>query len=129
MDWEIIYGDLKVKSWLVLLVLSSLSYFLMSPAWTTGIITGGFLVIANFGIFQNILRKAFNSESQLKARKAAIFFNFYFRLLFLSLIIILLLKQRWINPIGLTIGISTVVIAIAFLAISMALKTKSKEIS
>lgn len=127
MDWETIYEELKVIYWFVLLIFASTSYFLLSPAITLGVILGGLLIIANFHIFQYTLIKAFENKEKLKGRKISIYFNYYFRLFALGLIIFMLLRNGHINPVGLVIGLSTVVVAIAFLGVSMALKTKGGE--
>ena len=129
MDWDTIYEDLKVRNWVILLILSSLSYFLLSPTQTLGTIIGGFLVIANFKIFQHTLHEAFCSGGQLKTKRISIILKFYFRLLALGLIMAVLIVKEWVDPVGLAIGLSTVVIAITFLGVSMALKTKGKEAS
>ncbi|MFC1495352.1 ATP synthase subunit I [Thermodesulfobacteriota bacterium] len=127
MDWETIYEELKVIYWFVLLIFSSTSYFLLSPATTLGIILGGMLIIANFHIFQYTFSKAFDNKEKLKGRRISIYLNYYFRLFALGVIIFMLLRNGHINPVGLVIGLSTVVIAIAFLGVSMALKTKGGE--
>ena len=127
MEWETIYEELKVKYWLVLFIFSSAGYFLLSRAATLGIITGGLLIFANFHIFQYTLRKAFDNKEKLKKRRISIYLNSYFRLFALGLIIFVLLRKGWIDPVGLVIGLSTVVAAIAFLGVSMALKSKSGE--
>jgi len=129
MDWDTIYEDLKLRNWIILLILSSLSYFLLSPAQTLGTIIGGFLVIANFNIFQHTLCEAFGNGDQLKTKRISIIFKFSFRLLALGLIMAVLIVKEWVEPVGLAIGLSTVVIAITFLGVSMALKTKGKEAS
>ena len=41
MDWDSIYRELKALNWIILLVVASASYFLMSPEFTTGVIFGG----------------------------------------------------------------------------------------
>lgn len=127
MNWEKIYEALKVKYWIVLLISSSISYFFLSPATTLGVIAGGILIITNFHIFQFTLAKAFNNKGKLKKRRITIYFNYYFRLFALGIIIFLLLKKGYVEPIGLVIGLSTVVLAIAFLGISMALKARGGE--
>lgn len=127
MKWETIYEELKEKYWLVLFIFSSTSYFLLNPATTLGIIIGGILIITNFHIFQYTLSKAFENNGKLKKRRILIYLNYYFRLFALGVIIFVLLKIGHIDPVGLVIGLSTVVVAIAFLGVSIALKTKGGE--
>lgn len=127
MNWETIYEELKVKYWFVLLISSSAGYFFLKPAATLGIIVGGILIITNFHIFQYTLSKAFDNKEKLKTRRILIYLNYYFRLFALGIIIFVLLRKGYIDPVGLVIGLSTVVVAIALLGVSMALKTKGGE--
>lgn len=129
MDWEVIYEDLKAKNWIILLILSSAGYFLLSPAHTLGIILGGFLIIANFRVFQYTIRKAFSSDGILRTGKISIISRYYFRLLALGIIIFVLINKEWVDPIGLAIGLSTVVLSILTLGINMLLKASSEEAS
>jgi hypothetical protein len=129
MEWDTIYKDLKNWNWITLLILSLLSYFILSPPQTLGTIVGGFLIIANFNILQHTLRKAFGSEYILRSKRISIIFKFYFRISALGFIIAVLVLKEWIDPFGLAIGLSTVVLAITFLGISMAVKTKGREVS
>ena len=129
MEWEKIHDDLKNKIWLVYLILSLAGYLFLPPKQALSIIIGGFIVIANFKIFKDTLRNAFGNNFLLAAKKTTIFLKIYFRLFALGLIIALLLKIELVDPIGLTIGLSTVVMAIALFAVCLALKSKSREAS
>ena len=129
MEWEKIHDDLKTKIWLVLLILSSSGYLLLTPKQTLGIVIGGLIVIANFKIFTDTLRNAFGNNFLLAGKKTTIFLKIYFRLFALGLIIALILKIELVDPIGLTIGLSTIVIAITLFAVCLALKSKSREAS
>ena len=129
MEWEKINDDLKTKIWLVLLILSSTGYLFLTPKQTVSIIIGGLIVIANFKFFKDTLKKAFGNNFLLVSKKTAIFVKIYFRLFALGVIIALLLKFEMVNPIGLTIGLSTIVIAIGLFAVCLALKSKNREAS
>jgi len=129
MDWEIIYEELKARNWVILLILSSLSYFVLSPAQTLGTILGGLLIIANFKLLQHTIRKAFSSDGRFNAGKVSIIAKYYLRLLVLGIIIFVLIDKGWVDPIGLAIGLSTVVISISVLGISMAKKILKEEAS
>jgi len=127
MEWTIIYEDLKKKNWFIILLFSSISFFTFSHSFTLGIIVGGLVTTANFIFLQRTLRKAFGTDFRRKNGKTSIFLFYYFRLLVLGLIIFILLKYHWVHPVGLAIGLSTVVVAIAFVGISIAFKTKGGE--
>jgi len=129
MDWEIIYEELKVNNWITLLILSSTSYFLLSPSQTLGTITGGLIVIANFRVFQHAIRKAFSPDGLFKSSRTSIILRYYIRLLVLGIIIFILIWKGWVDPVGLAIGLSTVVISIFTLGIRMAMKIFAGEAS
>ena len=107
-DWHTTYKDLSRLSWLVLFVLSSISYFFMTHSFTFGIIVGGFVVIANFNFLQSTIRKSF------------------FRLSVLGGIIYFLITRQVVDPIGLTIGLSTVVLGIVSFGLLRAWKSREE---
>ena len=127
MDWRILYHEIKVLNWLILLVLSVVSYFVMSPAWTLGVILGGFVIITNFSMLQHTVRRAFSSDGNIIRSKAAIIAKYYLRLVGLGIMIYLLITRGWVDPVGLAVGLSTVVLSIVIMGIHMALKTRTRE--
>jgi hypothetical protein len=127
MEWKTIYEEIRVKNWIVLLILSSAGYFLLSPSQTFGIIMGGLLIIANFKVFQRSIQKAFSPDGLLKKSNISIIIRYYVRLLVLGTIIAILIGKRWADPIGLAIGLSTVVISISAMGIRMAMKIFAEE--
>ena len=127
MDWKTLYKALKTINWLILLILSSGSYFVMPPRFTTGVILGGITVIANFNVLQHTIYGAFSPGGAMARAKAGIILKFYVRLLALGVIIYLLIVNGGIDPVGLGVGLSTVVFSIIVLGVHMALKTKTGE--
>ena len=127
MDWEIISKYFKTQGWFILLILAALSYFLMSPAFTLGIILGGLIVIANFNFLQYTIRSAFSSEGTMMNKKKTIVAQYYFRLAILGIIIYIVATNKWVDMVGLFIGLSIVVINILITGIRLALKTSSGE--
>ena len=123
MDWEKIYGDLRMLNWISLLITSLISLFFMSRSLTLGIILGGFIVIANFCVFQRSIRRGFQSEGTMRTTSFFVVTKFFLRLLVLAIIISLLVKCRWIDPVGLALGLSTVVISIVSFGIKRALRS------
>jgi hypothetical protein len=53
--------------------------------------------------------------------------KYYLRLLALGVILYLLITRGWIDPVGLVVGLSTVMVSIIALAIHMVLRTRTKE--
>ena len=86
---------------------------------------GGLIIIANFGILQHTVRRAFSSDGLMRRRKMSIIAKYYLRLLALGVIIYFLIDCGWVDPVGLAVGLSTVVISIIALGIYLARKTYS----
>ena len=128
MDWHLVYEDLKKRNWMILLVLSSISYFSMSNMLTLGIIVGGLIIIANFKLFQHTICSAFSSDGVMKRKKISIIAKYYIRLIALGIVIYFLIKKGWVDPIGLAIGLSIVVISIVTFGITRLLKKSTREV-
>ncbi len=123
MDWEKTYGDLRMLNWFSLLIMSLISFFFMSRFITLGIISGGLIVIANFWVFQRSIRRGFLSEGTMRTTSFFVVIKYFLRLSVLAIIIALLVKCKWIDPVGLALGLSTVVISIVSLGIKRALRS------
>jgi hypothetical protein len=127
MDWERLSGILKTLNWIVLFLLGLSSYFFLNGSFTSGIIAGGLSMIANFALLERTILRAFSPGTSLHVNKGAIIGKYYLRLVGLGIVIYLLLRQHWVDPIGLTIGLSTVTISIVGIGLYMLRKTYSKE--
>ena len=127
MDWEKVYQDLRRRNWIILLVLSTISALLMSRTVTLGVILGGLIIIVNFNILQHTIRRAFPSEKVVEDKKSILIIKGYLRLLALGAAIYFILKFDMVDPIGLTVGLSTVVFSIVSLGISLAFKILNGE--
>jgi hypothetical protein len=98
----------------------------MGNSLTLGIILGGLVIIVNFNILQHTIHRAFSPEGRMTG-KMAVIFKYYMRLFALGIIIYVLITHGWVDPVGLAIGLSTVVISIISFGISRAWKTYSSE--
>ena len=127
MEWEKLSKALKVQNWVILLILGLASFFLMSQTFTLGVILGGVTVIANFSFLQRTIRRAFSPEGLMRTNKISLLGKSYLRLLLLGIIIYTLINQGLVDPIGLTVGLSIVVISITNVAVRTLWKTSSKE--
>jgi len=127
MEWKIVYKNLSRLNWATLFLLSLLSYFFMNHSLTLGIILGGLVMIANFGLFQHTIRRAFAADGAMKAKRISVIVKYYLRLSALGVIIYALISFHGIDPIGLAIGFSTVVISIIIFGVRRALKTSFSE--
>lgn len=127
MDWNELAKGLKTQNWIILLVLASASYFLMNPAFTLGIVSGGIIIIANFNFLQHTIRKAFSSEGAMTRGKRSIVVRYYLRLFLLALVLYPLVARGLVDPVGLVVGLSIVVISIFGFAIRNLRKFSSGE--
>ena len=110
MDWEHVYRNLKYLNWVILLLLASASCFVMSPAFTAGIIVGGLMVIVNFHAFQHTIRQGFFPDDTRKTGKVPVIAKYYLRLAAMGILIYLSLSQKWIDPVGLTVGTTATIL-------------------
>ncbi len=106
-----------------LLLLGSL--ILMTPWFTLGVGMGGLIVLANFHILYRVLRKAFIPE-HLASPKVVIV-KYYLRLLGTGIILYVLIAKRMVDPLGLVVGLSVVVINLTLLGCNEMRKILFKE--
>lgn len=126
-DREKLLKQIKTTNWIFLLILGSLSSVFMSATFTLGVILGGFIIIANFSVLQHTIRSAFSDQGVMRGKKISIIAKFYFRLAFMGLIIYILITTGWVNPLGLTVGLSVVIFSILSFGIRTVWKTSSRE--
>ena len=129
MEWDLVYKELKKRNLLVLLILSAISYFLLSSELTFGVLAGGVVVIINFHIFQHILVKAFSSEKRTRIKQVLLIIKSLGRLIVGGALLYLLIVSYRVHPVGLAIGFSTVFISIFSFGISNAIKLMMREAS
>lgn len=95
----------------ILLVVVSLGGILLAPApFAWGIIAGGLIVTINFHLLAKTLKKALTPPHL--ASHHAILAKYYVRFIISGIIIFVLIRQHWVNPLGLFIGLSVVVASI-----------------
>jgi hypothetical protein len=99
----------------------------MSPYWTAGVILGGLIAIANFNVLQHTVRRAFSPEGVHQGARFSIVGKYYLRLAALGVILYVLITGGWIDPVGLAVGLSTVVLSIVGSGIGLALRIRTKE--
>jgi hypothetical protein len=71
--------------------------------------------------------KAFSDRIAIKGKKMMLVVKFYFRLAIMGLIIYILITKAWVNPLGLAVGLSIVVLSILNFGIRAAFRTSSRE--
>jgi hypothetical protein len=119
-DWEETYRTLRKRNWFILALLSSFSYFILNPMLAAGVAFGGLVAIASFSAMQRTVRRAFAISGTRKSRKGLIIVKVFLRLFLLGAVLYILIAKVKIDPVGLAIGLSTVVLGIVSLGISQA---------
>jgi len=122
-----LFRKFKRECWLILAVLGIASFFLMRPDFTLGVLMGGFLAIANFAALQHTVRRAFNPGGAVVFNKKAIVLKYYLRLFVLGLLIYMLVTRDLVNPLGLAVGLSVIVIDIVCYGVRSAWKSSIGE--
>ena len=122
-----IFVKVNTQNWIILMILGSASFFLMNSEFTLGIILGGLIIMVNFNLLQHTICRDFSPDGVMITNMISIIAKYYFRLAITGLIIYILITSGTVNPIGLTIGLSTVVISIVNIGIRAAWKTSSGE--
>lgn len=127
MEWDRLYRNLKVLNLGILLVLTSVSCLVMSHSFTAGIVIGGLIALASFHMLQRMIRKGFAPERSLKTKRASIMVKSFLRLGATGALIYIVISRQWVQPVGLTVGLSIVVISIVILGLVSVRKMFSEE--
>ncbi|MDL2269348.1 ATP synthase subunit I [Desulfosarcina sp. OttesenSCG-928-G17] len=98
------------SNWILLAALGMLGIALAPPSFARGMIFGGLIVTLNFHLLARTLKKALH-PARLTSHNV-ILVKYYIRFILSGIIIFFLIYQQLVNPIGLFIGLSTVVISI-----------------
>jgi len=114
-------------NWLLLLAAGVAGSLLASPAFATGIILGGLIVTVNFHLLARTLNKALRSP--LAASSNSVLAKYYIRFAASGLLILLLIANRVVDPIGLCIGLSVVVASITMATVMEIRNLFTKEAS
>lgn len=97
-------------NWVLLVVAGSAGVLFLRGDIAWGIIAGGLIVTINFHLLAKTLRKALTPPHL--ASHHTILAKYYIRFIISAIIIFLLIRQHWVNPLGLFIGLSVVVASI-----------------
>ncbi len=98
------------SNWTLLLLSGIGGFFLFPVKIALGIICGGIIVTINFHLLARTLKKSL--EPSNLASHNAILIKYYLRFAVSGLIIFVLISQHLINPLGLFVGLSLVVVSI-----------------
>ena len=127
MEWKNLQKRLGLLNWVTLLTLFSASALFLSARFAGGVLLGGLIAISNFHFLQHTIRGAFLSDGNMRKGKFSIIIKSYLRLFALGVIIYLVIDKGLVDPIGLAVGVSTILISVVSIGISLAVKTKAGE--
>ncbi len=121
---------MQVISWILLAVMTCASAILVSMWFAWSVFAGGVLSIISFWISsKDVMRMigSISSLSSLEDRKAqaqqgpkGYLLKFWIRIVLIGVVLLFLIKGKVVNIFGLILGLSTVVVAITFIALNMA---------
>jgi len=77
-----------------------------------GIICGGLIVTINFHLLGRTLKKVLNPNQISKSTKNTVMIKYYIRFTISGVIIFFLIYKQFVDPIGLILGLSVVVVSI-----------------
>jgi len=99
------------SNWILLLVASAIAGIIAKFDVTTGILAGGLIVTINFHLMYRSLRKNLTPPPHLSSAKS-VFVKHYLRFVFSVIVIYILISKDYVDPGGLLIGLSVVVVSI-----------------
>jgi ATP synthase I chain len=112
-------------NWVLFFIAGITGLFFMSPDFTMGIICGGLIVTINFHLLYRTLRKAFKPPHLASPR--VILGKYYMRFIASGIVIFILISKHFVNPLGLFIGLSVVVMSIIIATVRELTKYIFKE--
>jgi hypothetical protein len=109
----------------VFALLLSGSLILMPLRFSLGVGAGGLIILSNFHLLYRILKKAFIPDRL--ASPKVIILKYYLRLLGTGFILYIIIAQKMVDPLGLVVGLSVVVINLTLLGFNEMRKILFKE--
>jgi len=120
MELEQLPSSLSRRNWVILGLLLAASLPIANWPVSAGILAGGLVAIAGFAWLHRSLRRLLADPAH--GARTRYQFGYVTRLLVLAGVLALLIAVVKINPVGLAIGLSVVVINLLWLTLQRALK-------
>jgi hypothetical protein len=118
---EALLKRIEQFNWVLLALLTTGSFVFFSREFALGVLAGGILAIANFHLMKRSLLRALDPQRKGKTRFLYLL-KYYLRFAALGLMIALLLIKGWVNPFGMLLGLSIIVLGIALVGVEQARK-------
>jgi hypothetical protein len=127
LEWKAAYREIRLLNWIILLAFSLVSTVFLDPALTVGIILGGLVIMANLGLLQHSIRRAFAGDGTMTRSRWSVVVKYFFRLIALGAVLFALIAWDRVSPVGLAVGLSTLFISIVGFGIKRACKIYIRE--
>jgi len=114
-----------LSNWILFLAASILGFLLLPTDFAKGVLFGGLLVTVNFHLLAGTLRKAL-TPPHLSSHNLVIA-KYFLRFIGSGFIIFILIAGNYVNPVGLVIGLSVVVLSIMLATLCEITKLIFKE--
>ncbi len=116
---------MEISSWLVLITATTGTWFVLGNIYLAfSLLLGGLIANASYYIMKrdlvNFLQGALQGDGKEKVAKAKYYLKYYVRLAVLTLILYVIIRNQFAQPIALIVGLSTVVFSICFTVASVA---------
>ncbi len=113
------------SNWILFSVASIIGLVLSPPNFASGIVFGGLIVTLNFHLLYRTLKKAFR-PSHLVSHNVVLA-KYYIRFIISGFVIFVLISGHYVDPLGLFIGLSIVVVSIVLATMNELTKLIFKE--
>jgi len=101
---------ITLTNWILFSVVTISGFVLASGPFAWGILAGGLIVTINFHLMYQSLKRTLTPPHECNT--SAVLGKYYLRFVASAVIIFVLIADDWVNPLGLIIGLSVVVISI-----------------
>jgi hypothetical protein len=109
-----------ITNWVLFTAVTTGGFALLPKLFALGILAGGLIVTVNFHLLWRTLKKAFQPDRLVSHH--VVIAKYYMRFFISAIILMILISQHWVDPLGLFVGLSIVVTSI-MLATLFELKT------
>lgn len=113
-------GELARRNWIILIALIGLSLLFRDKDLTLGVASGGLTAVCGYQWLHRSLVKALSEQGQPAIKGFQI--SYVLRLGALAVMLLLLVAVVKVNPLGLIVGLSVVVINIMLTTVKRAIK-------
>ncbi len=126
MNWDNLYRVLGSVVLIIILLGGACCSLFTKPSFCFGFLAGAIIMLANFHIMQKSIQKLFMKEGFFIGNAGSIVSKYYFRLAIIGIIIYILLGSK-VDPVGLILGLSTLIWGILVIGIYYGIKFNKED--